>query len=125
MRNYTLPQQFKDDWMEALTSGHYSKIEGMLYDSSKNNCGYCAVGVALNHCLNIDKEHLDRQLTVSNIVEQTHLLEKELAIPWLFNRDVEYDDSVLLDEEIMGLNDEDDFTFEEIAGWIDTNVQGV
>jgi len=124
-KNYTLPQEFKETWIEGLTSGNYNQIEGVFYDSDKDNCGYCAIGVALSHCLNIDDSYLDNKLSISNVVEESFLSERELTIPWSFNHKVAYSDSELLEDEIMGMNDSERWSFKEIAEWIDNNVEGV
>ena len=124
-KEYTLPKAFKKDWVDALKSGGYNKVEEMLYNSDEDNCGYCAIGVALSYCLNVDDSFLDNMTMIDKVLEESILSEEEVTIPWAYNTGINCAEVPGLDEEIIERNDCTDFTFEEIGNWIDNNVEGI
>jgi hypothetical protein len=104
-----ISKEYKEKWITALTSGKYSQTEGELYDGRGN---YCAIGVALHACSNIPKKELEG-------CSQSYELTKDYSekIPY------ELHEGEVINDEIMELNDDELYSFESIADWINMNVE--
>ena len=103
----TLPKKFKENWINALTSGEYQQITDTLCDEF----GFCAVGVACN-AAGVPEETLMNQSNVGND------LITEYNLPFS-----SYKDDLL--DVIIDLNDHENLDFNKIASFIDENVEGV
>tara|TARA_R100000781_G_scaffold114788_1_gene86939 strand:- start:931 stop:1263 length:333 start_codon:yes stop_codon:yes gene_type:complete len=105
-----LPKQYKKKWITALRSGIYDQEDGALY-----NCGnFCAIGVALHACDDISIENLDGIHQVSDL--ESNLTDAEYrAIP----REIRKGD---LQDYVIDLNDNERYSFNMIADYIEENV---
>tara|TARA_R110000823_G_scaffold253380_1_gene375889 strand:- start:346 stop:744 length:399 start_codon:yes stop_codon:yes gene_type:complete len=120
-KDYILPADFKKGWIDALKSGEYNQVEGSFYEVG---CGYCALGVAIVECLSIDKSFLAGMSTLDNICENYKIPYADVKIPWRYgSSDRTVRDTVELEDMIMEMNDGDGASFNQIADWIDENVE--
>ena len=105
-----LPKQYKKKWITALRSGDYEQEDGTLY-----SCGtFCALGVALHACNDISLESLDGHHQPSDL--ESNLTDAEYrAIP----REIRKGE---LGEYIIDLNDNEGYSFDMIADYIEENV---
>ena len=106
--NMHLPQEFRKKWINALESKKYQQTTEVLCDEY----GFCAIGVALIAAGNVP---IDRIKDVSNINKD---LINDYNLPFISDCDE------ILDC-IIELNDTEKNTFEEIADWIEDNVDSI
>ena len=119
--DYKLPADFKKGWIDGLRSGDFKQAEGLLYEEG---CGYCAIGVALVECHNIDKSFLDGMSTLDNVCENSKIPYADVKIPWFYGSSRKATKNIIdLEYVIMEMNDRDGASFDEIADWIDENVE--
>jgi hypothetical protein len=125
---YSLPEEYKTKWIEALESGEYHQDEGCLFN---DNCGeyYCALGVALKAVSGIPNYELEGRSKIEDLkISDKWWVPNELVKMYKNEPlNVDWDKSSLsehssLADEIMYLNDTEQMSFMEIAVWIDTNV---
>tara|TARA_R100001443_G_scaffold55066_1_gene66381 strand:+ start:251 stop:607 length:357 start_codon:yes stop_codon:yes gene_type:complete len=104
----TLPKKFKENWINALTSGEYQQIQNSLCDEF----GFCAIGVACN---------------VAGIPEETLMNTENVNNDWI----IEYNLPFILNKKndlldiIIDLNDSEYLDFNQIASFIDKNVEAI
>ena len=124
-KDYKLPADFKKKWVDALKSGEYYQIKGSFYEEG---CGYCALGVAMVECLGIDKSFLNRMCTEDSVCEKHGIPYADIKIPWGYGSS----DRTIADKEnlvtrIVRMNDGDGdgygYSFNQIAEWIEDNVE--
>jgi hypothetical protein len=103
--NLTLPKKFKENWVNALTSGEYQQITDILCDEF----GFCAVGVACR---------------ATGIPEEALMKRANIDTDWIieYNLPFSSDTDELLDT-IIDLNDHEYLDFNQIASFIDENVE--
>ena len=106
--NMHLPQEFRRKWINALESGKYQQTDEVLCDEY----GFCAIGVGLVAAGNVP---IDKIYDVSNINKK---LINDYNLPFISDCDE------ILDC-IIDLNDTERNTFEEIADWIENNVDSI
>ena len=111
---YSLPWRFKKSWIEALRSGHYRQGTGSLRQTDSDaDPSYCCLGVACS---------------VAGVKES------EIKGEWIDDYECYYEsvpevlhgeaDNNELVEALSSMNDNDDqFTFDDIADWIDYNIK--
>ena len=105
-----LPKQYKKKWITALRSGDYEQEDGTLY-----SCGsFCALGVALHACDDIIYENLDGMHQVSDLESNLTDAEYRNIPPEIRKGD--------LQDYVIGLNDNEGYTFDMIADYIEENV---
>ena len=120
-KDYKLPAEFKKGWVDALTSGEYEQVDGSFYEEGY---GYCAIGVALVECLSIDKSFLDCMSTLDNICEKYEIPYADVKIPWGYGSSSKsIADTIDLEDMMMEMNDGDGYSFNQIAEWIEDNVE--
>lgn len=107
-----LPAGFKENWIDALTSGRYKQGEGTLYKkvSSTGKEFYCCLGVAAHLC-EIGKSHLTHNGSLSDIMTKF-----QRRLPAGFREDED------LQNQFIAFNDGKDgvnYTFPQIARWIE------
>jgi len=130
-----LDPEFKEKWIKALVSGKYDQIHEYLYyedEEEDSNTGYCCLGVA---CIITDKYSIvEGDLnSISSFVEIRDLGSKPSDIPEQLrpfvrrssSTDNKYLCSTGFAEICMTLNDELEFTFKEIAYWLEHYVDAV
>ena len=105
-----LPKQYKKKWITALRSGDYEQEDGTLY-----SCGtFCALGVALHVCNGISLDNLEELNQPSDL--EPYLTDTEYrAIP----REIRHGD---LRDYVIDLNDNERYSFNMIADYIEENV---
>lgn len=130
-----LDPEFKEKWIKALASGAYNQRDAYLYykDEDYNNTGYCCLGVA---CVITDiyntvendpnsifsrSEIKDLGSTLLDIPEKLRPFVKPSSSTIVKN----YLCSTDFAEVCMTLNDELEFTFKEIACWLEHYVDTV
>lgn len=99
----------KTKWLAALRSGDYIQATHQL--KSPEN-GYCCLGVLCDvhdPTLWIDVEGVDPKY-----IRETDVLPAQLAANY------EIDES--LQRELIFMNDDKEYTFEQIADWIEDNL---
>ena len=105
-----LPKQYKKKWITALRNGNYDQTDGALY-----TCGnFCALGVALHACDDIIYENLDGMHQVSDLESNLTDAEYRNIPPEIRKGD--------LQDYVIGLNDNEGYTFDMIADYIEENV---
>ena len=120
-KDYKLPADFKKGWIDGLRSGDFNQTESFLYEEG---CGYCAIGVALVECHNIDKSFLDGMSTLDNVCDNFKIPYADVKIPWLYGSGHKaIIDIIDLEDMIMEMNDGDGASFNQIADWIEVNVE--
>jgi len=113
MKEYQLPKEFATKWVEALRSGEYKQGKSQL----KSKKGYCCLGVACKmegQRIFKDKEWIDPELSNGLNKYPKH-------IPSLLIGSAA-DNSFV--HEVSDMNDNGK-TFNEIADWIEENVEFV
>lgn len=104
----TLPQKFKEKWIDGLRDHKYEQTEEILYD-----CGaFCALGVACHHAGNVKISEIVGLASIENNFIKKHNLPKEFG-----NQD--------LQDWIIELNDNEYWNFDAIADWIEDNVEAI
>tara|TARA_X000001382_G_scaffold41997_1_gene28289 strand:+ start:2946 stop:3317 length:372 start_codon:yes stop_codon:yes gene_type:complete len=122
--DYQLPKKFKAKWIEGLRSEEYYQTTGVLYEPSPNNetdcVGYCALGVAIAHSTDTHIEMYDGDSrwdsTYKLPIDNTYFYGKDIDKQIMFGK---------LQDKVIELNDTDCLSFDEIAEWIENNVEGV
>lgn len=107
-KNYSLPADFAHQWLAALRSGKYKQVQNSLYNGK--NEGFCCLGVA-EYILGTPKELLE-DFTIPDLLANPRC-------PHVLFCNVEQEFS--LGNEVASFND-NGFTFEEIADWVEENV---
>ena len=102
--NMHLPQEFRKKWINALASGKYQQTDQVLCDEY----GFCAIGVGLVAA----GVPIDKIKDVPNINKD---LINDYNLPFISDCDE------ILDC-IIELNDNCDKSFQDIAEWIENNV---
>lgn len=130
-----LDPEFKEKWIKALVSGVYNQRDAYLYykDEDSNNTGYCCLGVACvitgkyNTVENDPNSIFGRSeiknlgLTLLDIPEKLKPFVRSSSSTIVKN----YTCSTDFAEKCMTLNDELEFTFKEIAYWLEHYVDVV
>ena len=127
--DYHLPKKFKVKWIEGLRSEDYAQITGVLYEnySDESNLlpngdckGYCALGVAIAHCTDTHIEIYDGDSRWDSAyklpIDNTYFYGKDIDKQIMLGK---------LQDKVIELNDTDGLSFDEIAEWIENNVEGV
>ena len=118
MFNWRIPKSFKNKWLMALrgrSDHNYLQIENTLAESCG---GYCALGVAFHAAGNIPYEDL---IGATTLEDANLSSEKMSRIPEAFYISDNYD---TLSDKIVEFNDTYNWTFDEIADWIEISVEG-
>ncbi len=105
---YRLPKEFAEKWTAALRSGKYEQTNEELYDGN----GFCCLGVA---CViaGHQKWRLKGHPWPSKAI-------KSVRVP---DEIKTYDGSYSLVAKLADLNDNNGYSFNQIADWIDENVE--
>ena len=106
MKEHRLPKEFTEKWTAALRSGSYKQTESQLYDGDN---GFCCLGVAC-----VVAGHLKNKLTGYGFPADVF---QRLKIPKSLHTDEED-----LAHLLSTMNDAGK-SFEQIADWIDKNVE--
>ena len=122
-KRYKLPREFTKEWLTALRSGEYKQTSGSLYNIQDQ--GYCCIGVAarikypLHYLKNKNNKYAGvLQGNKKSIHSDTKY--KLSKIPQELQGSV--DESQLV-QQLVDLNDDEGYSFEEIAEWIENNVE--
>jgi hypothetical protein len=122
-KKYKLPREFTKEWLTALRSGKYKQTSGSLYNIQDQ--GYCCIGVAarikypLHYLKNkINKSAGNLQGNKKSICSDTKY--KLSKIPQELKGSVNANNFV---SQLVNLNDDKGYSFEEIAEWIEENVE--
>lgn len=106
------------EWIKALRSGEYKQgINSLCIHSLYNdkNVRYCCLGVA-DKCLNLGETNRDRLINTY----------KEIG---LYSEGGRFTEKVMKNslyyESLMSMNDSGEFSFNEIADFIETNPESV
>ena len=109
-KEYKLPKEFAGKWVKALRSGDYKQGNGQLYNTTSDS--YCCLGVACNvagYATDIKKhggsEYIDES-TNNYFPKVPKLLKQE----------------TIFTEIVANMNDQG-ASFDEIAKWIEKNVE--
>jgi len=127
---YSLPKNFKEEWIKALKSGNYTQGAGALRRNPKHShpdskTEYCCLGVACS-VAGVPEEYISGEW-----IEQQYEFEKYRysKVPEILHGGS--DDNELV-EVLSTMNDthtrdtsEHKFSFTDIADWIDDNIEGV
>lgn len=129
---FQLPKEFTQKWLKALRSGEYKQTNYRLYrplSTPAREAGYCCLGVAM-HLLGAHKDDLigrgfpsevEKHVTALNLLPAPLRSEKhELAevLSGLNDGDmIELSDGTRLNEK------RESHSFEQIADWIEKNVE--
>lgn len=107
MKNYFFPKSVGEQWIDALRSGKYKQGYNNLYSAGR----YCALGV-LGKCLNFPIEK-EGGTALNHFIKEEKL--RNSLIQPVKNRTFE--------TQIMYMNDQYKKTFEEIADWLEQNLE--
>lgn len=126
-----LPREFKDKWLEALRSGDYIQCREMLtnivhYDPKEPDQvkdGYCCLGVG---CLvaGYPRERLEGSEMPADMFDTLEQQQADTLLPPLFKGEAcaTTHPSTLVLGFLATTNDSEDYSFEEIADWIEENL---
>ena len=109
---YKMSKEHKKNYLLGLRCGEYEQISGNYYEGYNGDMPcVCAVGLYL-HQINGDKE-VERASNDNDM--------SSLDFGWMIRED----DGDSLIDDIVSLNDDDAYTFEQIADWVEEHVEGV
>ena len=109
---YKMSKKHKKNYLLGLKCGEYSQIRGEYSDGTFSDMPcVCAVGLYLCQINGAEKVDIacDQGDTAS------------LDFGWMLR---EEEKEGLMDD-IIALNDDEDYTFEQIANWVEEHVEGV
>ena len=109
---YKMDIESKENYLEGLRSGEYDQIRGEYADGIFDDMPcVCAVGLYL--CQLNGAEKVEDACACNDTAS--------LDFGWMLR---EQDENNLIDD-IISLNDDEEYTFEQIADWIEENLEGV
>ena len=109
---YKMSKEHKENYLKGLRGGEYDQIRGEYSDGTFADMpAVCAVGLYL-HQINGAKE-VERASNDNDM--------SSLDFGWMIRED----DGDSLIDDIVSLNDDDAYTFEQIADWVEKHVEGV
>lgn len=114
-KKFKLPKEFTEKWVKALRSGDYKQCTGKMY---KREHGYCCLGVAMS--INgvpdskMDNKGVPVNKTNGVFMTKTKSIPRELYGTAGNNE---------LLHEFTKMNDTNKNTFDEIADWIEDNIE--
>ena len=118
MKDFRLPKEFAEKWLKALRSGDYEQGTSTMYHKYSGGYCYCCLGVACRieyplHYLKGNNGHY------AGLIEKSlHQLKFDLKkIP------KELKGSNDLVDKLMRMNDDECKSFDQIADWIEDNVE--
>ena len=111
---WKLPKSFMDEWLTALRSGNYDQGTGKLFYQGN----YCCLGVACA-ISGIDDDDLVQEY-IEDYIDEFRLAPKELIGNNTENNLVE--ELTLRNDGDMG---HDQHSFDQIADWIELNIDPV
>jgi hypothetical protein len=118
MSNFRAPQVFLNDWLQSLRNGGYEQSQNQLCDGY----GYCCLGVAL--CtLGVTSDVMrDNEVPIHLFDE-----DEQKKYPDLLFDDRFVDIVTSKNDGMTNLSNPEgrEYTFTEIADWIEENVEGV
>ena len=110
---YKMSKEHKKNYLEGLRCEEYDQIRGEYSDGTFDGMpSVCAVGLYLCQINGADK------VEVASACEDV----ASLDFGWMLREEDE--DNSLIDD-IVHFNDEEEHTFEQIADWVEENVEGV
>ena len=111
---YSLPWRFKKSWIEALRSGYYTQGTGLLRQTDSDaDPSYCCLGVACS-VAGVQESEIEGEWVDS-------FFDKYQPVPEVLHGEA---DSNELVEALSSMNDNDEqFTFNDIADWINDNIK--
>ena len=139
MEYQKLPVEFKRQWIEALRSGKYSQTVGELFSYNVNTKNvemhdgtnkevlydpnsYCCLGVAC-HILGIGNEDLNG---IGNPYSLFEKFQENLTQEELYKQFANFPVMLMTPssevDKLVHLNDEEMWTFNKIADWIEENL---
>ena len=109
---YKMSKEHKKNYLLGLRCGEYDQIRGEYSDGIFDDMPcVCAVGLYL-HQIN-GAEEVERACDQGDTAS--------LDFGWML-REEDSDDLI---DDIVSLNDEEEYTFEQIADWVEKHVEGV
>ena len=127
-------KEIRDEWVAALRSGKYAQTRGKLRKAD----GYCCLGVLCDIRSDVTWSDTDEDEDVPQIamytgddtwVPSSNELPGELASAiglsdrLMWEGPAELGHLLSTEEKLMRLNDYDHLSFEEIANWIEQNIE--
>lgn len=126
IKEFKLPKVFADKWLTALRSGDYEQTKEMLYSTGESSGtvtrpkqGYCCLGVAGAIC-GYSLEQMEDQSDLFSLIREWGEPSEMNGIE-VPNELANSDESFT--EQCIKLNDSMDYTFAEIADWLEQNVE--
>lgn len=116
-KKHTLPREFGEKWVQALRGGEYKQTKNKLAKVENGKCSYCCLGVAgkMRHFTDAEMCQYGELSELSSDNDYKDL--KEIyGIPERLILG-------MLVSELIGLNDTENYTFPQIADWIEQNVE--
>lgn len=116
-KKYSLPKEFAEKWVAALRSGDYDQGTGELTvgREDKKEFAYCCLGVACKS-VGMPDNSLHPYSSLGQAKHSETNVFKLSGIPIeLIGTDLE--------ASLMDINDYEDYTFLEIADWIEEHVE--
>jgi len=113
--------EWKAKWLEALRSGDYKQVAGMLKGQGEDGVvGYCCLGVLAE--INNKLEPIEEALGTPKAwqVNQGGVI-NSIYLPENLARD-EYGLGFRAQQQLANMNDKDKMSFDEIANWIEENL---
>jgi hypothetical protein len=110
-KQYRLPKEFAENWVKALRSGEYTQGSNFMFNNFTNT--YCCLGVACEVAGHDLKLKTRDELKVSYI---SSLHYDDSSVPTELSFDPEFQG------ELVNMNDSGDYSFSDIADWIEENV---
>ena len=110
---YKMNKEHKENYLKGPRSEKYWQISGSYHESSQEDLPcVCAVGLYLCQINGVER--------VEDACKDEDIC--SLDFGWMLKEEEE--DNGLIDD-IVHFNDEEEYTFEQIADWIEENVEGI
>ena len=110
---YKMSKEHKENYLLGLRCGEYEQISGNYYEGYNGGMPcVCAVGLYL--CQINGAKEVEDACACGDAAS--------LDFGWMLRDEDEHQGLI---DEIISLNDDEEYTFEQIADWIEENVEGV
>jgi hypothetical protein len=114
--------EHRDQWLNALRSGEYKQIKGVLYGSAQH--GYCCLGLLAHVVGGVDNDKLESAGTCGFLAYETggeYGLGRDCHEGDGLYRARDPESLTTLQRKLAAMND-NGHSFAEIADWIEANV---
>lgn len=122
MKEFKLPKHFAEKWIKALRSGKYHQTTEILGKVKGDKCEYCCLGVAAS----LQGFEMDVLSENGELIELTKWDDNSDEIEYFDLIEAGLPDTLFTGELpslLIEMNDRQNKTFDEIADWVEENVE--